>query len=109
MSYLHCLTYYIGKSTVLALLERFYDIESGNISIDGTPLRDIDPRWLHKALAIVPQEPVLFSGTIRSNILYSRLVMGDEISRLLGMPHSEIVDERNEIINSPELNSLVRM
>eukprot|EP01034_Spumella_vulgaris_P022180 gene22180-28290_t len=62
-----------GKSTVLNLLERFYDATSGSITIDGVDLRTIDPRWLHRNIAIVPQEPVLFSGTIKSNIIYSRL------------------------------------
>ncbi|RYH21270.1 ATP-binding cassette domain-containing protein [archaeon] len=61
-----------GKSTVLSLLERFYDIQSGIITIDGQDIRTIDPRWLHRNIAIVPQEPVLFSGSIRSNIAYAR-------------------------------------
>ena len=62
-----------GKSTVLCLLERFYDVTSGKIYIDGVDIRFIDPRWLHHNIAIVPQEPVLFSGSIRSNIAYSRM------------------------------------
>ncbi len=54
---------------MLALLERFYDVEKGRIVVDGVPLTELDPRWLRRAVAVVPQEPVLFSGTIRSNIL----------------------------------------
>ncbi len=57
-----------GKSTLLCLLERFYDVLDGRILIDGIDLRDLDPKWLHQIISIVPQEPVLFSGTIRSNI-----------------------------------------
>jgi ATP-binding cassette subfamily B (MDR/TAP) protein 1 len=57
-----------GKSTLLCLLERFYDVQEGNIMIDGKNIKDLDPLWLHQNIAIVPQEPVLFSGTIRSNI-----------------------------------------
>lgn len=57
-----------GKSTVLCLLERFYDVGAGSVCIDGLDIRSIDPRWLHRHVVIVPQEPVLFSGTIFSNI-----------------------------------------
>lgn len=63
----------IGKSTVLSLLERFYDVSSGSILIDGVDIRLLDPRYLHQIIAIVPQEPVLFSGSIRSNIMYAKL------------------------------------
>jgi len=52
-------------------LERFYDVNSGCITIDGVDIRRLDPRWLHRNIAIVPQEPVLFSGTIFSNITYA--------------------------------------
>jgi ABC-type multidrug transport system fused ATPase/permease subunit len=55
---------------VLCLLERFYDVPAGCITIDGRDIKSIDPRWLHRNLVIVPQEPVLFSGTIFSNIAY---------------------------------------
>ncbi len=65
-----------GKSTVLCLLERFYDVSSGKITIDGNDIRDLDPVYLHRILAIVPQEPVLFSGSIRSNIL-SVFILGE--------------------------------
>ncbi len=58
-----------GKSTVLCLLERFYDATGGSITIDGVDIRTMDPRWVHRNIAIVPQEPVLFSGTIKSNIM----------------------------------------
>lgn len=58
-----------GKSTVLCLLERFYDVTTGSISIDGIDIRNLDPVYLHRILSIVPQEPVLFSGSIKSNIL----------------------------------------
>lgn len=61
---------FTGKSTVLCLLERFYDVAAGSVSIDGVDIRNIDPRWLHRNIVIVPQEPVLFSGTIFSNIAY---------------------------------------
>jgi ABC-type multidrug transport system fused ATPase/permease subunit len=53
---------------VLCLLERFYDVAAGSVTVDGVDIRQIDPRWLHRNVVIVPQEPVLFSGTIFSNI-----------------------------------------
>ena len=61
-----------GKSTLMKLVARFYDATSGTVSIDGTPIRDLDlPAYRHQ-LGFVPQEPFLFSGTIRSNIAYGR-------------------------------------
>ncbi|KAJ0417947.1 P-loop containing nucleoside triphosphate hydrolase protein [Aspergillus carlsbadensis] len=58
-----------GKSTVFALLERFYDPSSGHITTDSHDIKDLDPRAYRKGLAYVSQEPVLYSGTIRDNIL----------------------------------------
>ncbi|XP_048729281.2 mitochondrial potassium channel ATP-binding subunit-like [Ostrea edulis] len=60
-----------GKSTVAALLERFYDIDNGKISIDGVNLKDLDPSWLRgKALGFINQEPVLFATSVMENIRY---------------------------------------
>ena len=58
-----------GKSTAVQLLERFYDPVSGDIFLDGTRLQDLNVRWLRQRIGLVQQEPVLFSGTIESNIL----------------------------------------
>lgn len=60
-----------GKSTTVSLLERFYEPLSGEIFIDGNNLLDIDPRWLHRNVGIVTQEPVLFAATIKENICYA--------------------------------------
>lgn len=59
-----------GKSTVGSLLLRFYDPQCGSISLDGVDLKDLNPKWLRQNIGAVNQEPVLFSGTIRENILY---------------------------------------
>ncbi|RKP26905.1 multidrug resistance protein [Syncephalis pseudoplumigaleata] len=59
-----------GKSTIVALLERFYDPDSGSITIDGTPIKDINLRHLRRHIGLVGQEPVLFQTTIRQNILW---------------------------------------
>jgi ABC-type multidrug transport system fused ATPase/permease subunit len=62
----------IGKSTVLALLFRFYDVTGGRITFDGVDLRELGLAELRQAMAMVAQEPVLFSGTIRENIAFGR-------------------------------------
>jgi ATP-binding cassette subfamily B protein len=59
-----------GKSTVLRLLLRFYDPDSGSISIDDVDLRQADPRELRRRVALVAQEAPLFSGSARENILF---------------------------------------
>ncbi|HWC37597.1 MAG TPA: ABC transporter ATP-binding protein, partial [Acidimicrobiales bacterium] len=61
-----------GKSTVVKLLARFYDVTGGRILIDGLPLPDLDLAAYRGQLGYVPQEPFLFSGTIRDNIAYGR-------------------------------------
>ncbi len=61
-----------GKSTILSLLYRFYDVDAGAITLEGVNIRDLALGDLRHALAIVSQEPVLFSGTIRENIGYGR-------------------------------------
>ncbi|XP_078169722.1 ABC transporter B family member 11-like isoform X1 [Carex rostrata] len=61
-----------GKSTVIALLERFYDPDSGNILLDGTEITTLNVSWLRKQMGLVSQEPVLFDDTIRANISYGK-------------------------------------
>jgi ABC transporter fused permease/ATP-binding protein len=61
-----------GKSTMLALLHRFYDVDGGRITFEGLDVRELPLGELRKSLAMVAQEPVLFSGTIRDNIAYGR-------------------------------------
>jgi ABC transporter fused permease/ATP-binding protein len=61
-----------GKSTILSLLYRFYDVDAGRVLFEGVDVRDLRLAELRRALAIVAQEPVLFSGTIRDNIGYGR-------------------------------------
>ncbi|GAB6023584.1 hypothetical protein CHUAL_008355 [Chamberlinius hualienensis] len=62
-----------GKSTLAALLERYYDVDKGCVSIDGADVRHLDPTWLRgKAIGFINQEPVLFATTIMENIRYGR-------------------------------------
>jgi len=67
-----------GKSTVVQLIERFYDVTSGTILIDDVDIRDYDLVALRKQVAIVMQEPVLFKRTIKENIRYGKLLASDE-------------------------------
>jgi ATP-binding cassette, subfamily B, bacterial len=62
-----------GKSTVLQLLLRFHDPESGAIEIDGIDLRQLDPRSLREQIALVPQDPLLFGADAMENLRYGRL------------------------------------
>ena len=59
-----------GKSTVVALIERFYDPLIGKLSLDGTDLRDLNLSWLRSQIGLVSQEPVLFDASIAENIRY---------------------------------------
>lgn len=62
-----------GKSTVASLLPRFYDVTSGSITIDGKDIREVTMGSLREQVGIVPQETVLFNGSVYDNILYGRL------------------------------------
>ncbi|XP_049382382.1 ABC transporter B family member 9-like isoform X5 [Solanum stenotomum] len=61
-----------GKSTVISLIERFYDPESGEIYLDGVEIKQFNLSWLRQQMGLVSQEPILFNETIRDNIAYSR-------------------------------------
>lgn len=67
-----------GKSSVINLLCRFYDIQGGRILVDGQDIRDVTTQSLRQNLGIVLQDTVVFSGTIRDNIRYGRLDATDE-------------------------------
>jgi len=67
-----------GKTTIINLLSRFYDLDSGAITIDGQDIRDVQQRSIRKQLGIVLQDTYLFSGTVMENIRYGRLDASDE-------------------------------
>ena len=71
-----------GKSTIVKLLLRFYEPDSGRILLDGRDLREIDPRELRAALAVVLQETLIVHGTVRQNIAYGSEAADDETMRL---------------------------
>jgi len=61
-----------GKSTMVALVDRFYEVSKGSVTIDGYDVRKVTQESLRKQIGVVLQEPFLFSGTIRDNIIYGR-------------------------------------
>jgi ATP-binding cassette subfamily B (MDR/TAP) protein 1 len=61
-----------GKSTIISLIERFYDPTAGQVLLDGRDLKLFNLRWLRSHMGLVPQDPVIFSTTIRENIIYAR-------------------------------------
>lgn len=61
-----------GKSTVISLLQRFYDPDIGHIYLDGVEIREMNLSWLRKQMGLVSQEATLFKETIRDNICYGR-------------------------------------
>jgi ATP-binding cassette subfamily B protein len=67
-----------GKTSLINLIPRFYDAASGQVTIDGIDIRQLDAEALQGHIGIVPQESVLFSGTVRENICYGRPQATDE-------------------------------
>lgn len=61
-----------GKSTIVGLVERFYDVEQGVVRVDGRDIKEYDLRWLHRQIGLVSQEPTLFDATIAENIRFGR-------------------------------------
>jgi len=73
-----------GKSTVVALLQRFYEVSTGSITIDGHDIRQLDLQWLRSNIGYVQQEPQLFGMTVRENVTYGldRDVSDDELDEV---------------------------
>ena len=70
-----------GKSTIINLLLRFYDPQSGTVSLDGIDIKELNIRWLRSQIGYVGQEPVLFKGTVAENIAYG---LGKSVDQLTG-------------------------
>lgn len=68
-----------GKSTIINLLLRFYDPQSGTVTLDGVDIKDLNVRWLRSQIGYVGQEPVLFKGTVAENIAYGMTDIGFDI------------------------------
>ena len=86
-----------GKSTVVNLLPRFYDVTGGELLIDGVNVKDVSQKQLRDIIGFVPQKGILFSGTIESNIKYSNENMSDE-----KMIEAAEIAQATEFIDSKE-------
>jgi ABC-type multidrug transport system fused ATPase/permease subunit len=62
-----------GKSSLVSLTDRFYEVEKGTVTVDGYDIRSVTQESLRRQIAIVPQDPILFTGTIEENIRYGRM------------------------------------
>jgi subfamily B ATP-binding cassette protein MsbA len=87
-----------GKTTIASLIPRFWDVNAGSIRLDGHDVRNLELTDLRGAIGIVPQEPALFSGTVRENVAYALLNDGvmppeEEIRRAAAAAHAtEFID-----------------
>ncbi|KAL2195310.1 ABC transporter [Corynascus similis CBS 632.67] len=84
-----------GKSTVVAMLERFYDPSTGKIRVDGDVLSELNPRLYRRIVSLVQQEPTLFQGTIRENVA-------------LGVDDSEATDASGPSVSDSQIESALR-
>lgn len=84
------------QSTVLALLQRYYDVTGGRVLVDGVDLRSYDMTSLRRHMAVVSQEPVLFGSTIKENIAYGLIAQGEP------MPSDDRIEEVARIANCHE-------
>ena len=96
-----------GKTTLTTLVPRFYDVTDGRVTIDGTDVRDVTLTSLRHAVGVVPQDPFLFSDTIRENIAFgapdlsdeeiarvARLAQADEFIERLPVGYDTVIGER---------------
>ncbi len=84
-----------GKSTLVSLIPRFYDIDSGHVLVDGVDIREMTQAHLRAKIGFVPQKAVLFSGTIAQNIRYGKLDASDEEVR-----HAADVAQASDFISA---------
>ena len=91
-----------GKSTIVNLIPRFYDVTGGELRIDGVNIKDLQQRELRNIVGFVPQKGVLFSGTIESNIKYSDDNMSDEKMKLAAeiAQATEFIDSKDKKYDS---------
>lgn len=92
-----------GKSTLINLIPRSFDVTKGRITIDGTDIRDVTQHSLHDIIGLVPQKGVLFSGTIDSNIKFGAENASEETVKLAAdvSQSSEFIDSKPQKYNEP--------
>jgi len=92
-----------GKSTVISLIERFYDPQAGEVLIDGINLREFQLKWIREKIGLVSQEPALFTGSIKENIGYGKERATDEAIRAA----AALANASNFIDKFPHVSSRV--
>jgi len=92
-----------GKSTVVNLIPRFYDVTGGEILVDGVNIKEVEQKELRKKIGFIPQKGVLFSGTIESNIKYGNENMDDKQMELAAdiAQAAEFINAKEEKYLSP--------
>jgi len=83
-----------GKTTIINLLERFYDPQQGSILLDGVDLRRLEPHWLREHFGLVMQDIFIVPGSIRENILLDRELSEAEIGRIVSLSQLESLVQR---------------
>ncbi|HEY3549602.1 MAG TPA: ABC transporter ATP-binding protein [Gaiellaceae bacterium] len=84
-----------GKTTLASLVPRFYDVDSGRVLVDGADVRDVTLTSLRREIGVIPQDPFLFSTTVRENIAFGRPEMSDaEIERVARLAQAHEFVER---------------
>ena len=90
-----------GKSTIVNLIPRFYDVTSGEIDVDGANIKKVSQKDLHKKIGFVPQKGLLFSGTIESNIKFGSNVTDEQMKKVAKISQSkEFIDTKPDKYNS---------
>lgn len=92
-----------GKSTIIALLERWYNPNSGSITIDGRPIEKLNVRWLRTNVRLVQQEPVLFMGTVFDNVRYG--LIGTRWEHAPEVEQRQLVTEACKLANAHQFVS----
>ena len=91
-----------GKTTIINLIPRFYDVTQGEILVDGVNIKEVTQKDLRNIIGFVPQKGLLFSGTIESNIKYNNKNMSDEQMKISAeiAQCTEFINEKNNKYNS---------
>lgn len=92
-----------GKSTLVNLIPRFYDVTEGSVSVDGVDVRDMSQKELRDCIGYVPQKGVLFSGTIDSNIRYGKTDISEEEVKTAARiaQAQDFIEEKPQAYHSP--------
>lgn len=89
---------------MISLLQRFYDPDSGNITLDGKEIQRLQVKWLRQQMGLVSQEPVLFNETIRANIAYGK---GGDATEAEIIAAAELANAHNFISGLQKVNCSV--